>query len=215
MKNINPKIGRIKAIIFDVCGVLNIGTNKKRREDGIHETVAKKMKITLDQYFDTIDTIYVKSIEGSLSEKIVSKTLALKFNISKKKLNKIYNNAYKNHFKLNKELLKIAKDLKSQGYKIAILSDQWHLSKNTLMPKDKFNIFKNQIVSCDVGMRKPDEKIYKMALEKINVKPHEAIFIDDQVWNIIPANKMGIKTILFDSNKKLKEQFKNFGISLK
>lgn len=212
MKKRDISGGRVKAVIFDVCGVLNIGANKKKNEIGVHETVAKKMKITLDQYFDTIDTIYVKSIEGELTKSIVYKALALKFNISEKKLKKIYENAYKKHFKLNKGLLKIAKNLKKNGYKIAILSDQWHLSKDVLMPKKEFSIFKNKTVSCDVGMRKPNINIYKMALKKINIKPHEAIFIDDQVWNILPASKLGIKTILFDNNKKFKDQLKGFGV---
>jgi len=205
--------GRVRAIIFDVGGVLNIGANKKIKQTGVHESIAKKMKITIDEYFDTIDTIYLKSIEGELTRSSVEKQLALKFNISVKKLKKIYYDSYKKHFKLNKELLKIARKLKKEGYIISILSDQWHLSIEALIPKKEFEIFDKKIISYEVKMRKPNSEIYKLALKKIGVKANEAIFIDDQVWNILPANKLGIKTILFHSNKKLKNQLKDFGVS--
>lgn len=212
MKKSDISTTKVKAVIFDVCGVLNIGANKKKNERGVHETVARKLNLTMDQYFDIIDTIYVKSMEGELTKYIVEKTLAIKFNISEKKLKRIYKNAYKSHFKLNKELLKIAKNLKKKGYIISILSDQWHLSYDVLISKKYFDIFKSQTISCNVGFRKPDARIYKMALEKNKLKPHEAIFIDDQVWNILPANKLGIKTILYDNNKKLKNQLRDFGV---
>lgn len=201
----------VKAIIFDVGGVLALGKvpllkyKGKLHRLGVHEQVCKKLKISLDQYFDSIDTFYAKSIEGKLSRQKVINHLSKNLKISQKKLVKIYHKTYKKSFKQNKSLFKQAFELKNLGYKIAILSDQWHLSKESLMPKKLYKNFNKVIVSCDIKMRKPNPKIYKLILKKLKLKPNEAIFIDNQEWNIKPAKKLGMKTILFKNNKQLFE----------
>lgn len=209
----------IKAVIFDVGGVLQLGEKPRynAREihtSGIHERLAKKLGLTIDQYFDSIDSYYARSIEGLIDEKTLLSVISLNLNYPKNKLKKFFENSYKKIIQKNNELYKIAKKLKKKGYKIAILSDQWHLSKNSLIPEKDKKIFDEVIISCEVGLRKPNPEIYKLLLKKLGVKTKEAIFIDNQPWNIIPAHKLGLKTILFIDNKKTKEQLGKFGIKL-
>ena len=194
---------KIKAVIFDVGGVLQI--KKQNRDEGIkgvHKEVAEKFNISLDHYFDAVDDVYAKSIEGKLQEREVLKRLALNFKISQKKLIKVYKEVYTKNFNLNKELLDYAEKIKKQKIKIAILSDMWHLSKDTLIIKKFYKVFNPLIISCDVGMRKPNKEIYKLILRKLHTNPEETIFIDDREWNIKSAKEIGIKTILFEDNKK-------------
>ena len=105
-------------------------------------------------------------------------------------------------FNLNKELLDYAEKIEKQKIKIAILSDMWHLSKDTLIIKKFYKIFNPVIISCDVGMRKPNKEIYTLILRKLHTNPEETIFIDDREWNIKSAKEIGIKTILIEDNKK-------------
>lgn len=210
---------KMKAIIFDVGGVLQIGGKTRfHRKDmhtsGVHESLANKLKISLDQYFDAIDSYYARSIEGQIKPEMLLSVLSLNLNYPKEKLKKFYFNAYKKRYRKNKTLFQIAKQLKKDGYKIAILSDQWHLSKDALMPKKDFKIFDEIVVSCEVGLRKPNPKIYQMILDKLKIGPQEAIFIDNQPWNIFPAHKLGLNTILFCDNKQTKKQLREFGIKL-
>jgi len=203
--------GEIKAIIFDMNGVLELGkySEKKLRGHrllGVHNYISRKLKISIDQWFDAIDSTYAKSIEGTILEKKMLEIISKNVGITPKKLEKIVINAHKQHFKENKQLFKQAFRLKKQGYKIAILSDQWHLSKKALMPEKYIKKFDEVVVSCDVGVRKPNPKIYKMILKKLKLKPENCIFIDNQRWNLIPAKKLGMKTILFKNNKKLIEK---------
>lgn len=205
---------KIKAIIFDIGGVLSLGKqpisyyNGRAQNLGVHEFIAKKLKISLDQYFDSIDIYYVKSTTGEITEEQTINKIAKNFKITPKKLIKLYTTAYEKHFKVNKTLYKFAFKLKKKGYKIAILSDQWHLSKKShrLIDQKLMNRFDVVILSPDVKMRKPNPKIYKLTLKKLNLKPSETIFIDNQKWNTEPAKKLGMKTILFKDNKQL---FKN------
>lgn len=200
----------IKAVVFDIGGVLALGKNSAWDKhglvpSGVHIDIAKKLGISLDQYMDAIDTNYALAIEGKISEEKVLNIFSKNLKTSKAKLKELYMRAYKKHFKQNKELLKKASELKKLGYKISILSDQWYLSQEALMPKRLYKKFYPSIVSCEVGMRKPNQEIYEMAIKKLKLKPSEILFIDNQMWNIKPAKKLGIKTILFKSNKQLFE----------
>lgn len=205
----------IKAIIFDVGGVLALGesiiVNGKQR-NSVHLDVAKKLKISLDQWFDAIDTTYAKSIEGNLPEDKVSRIIAKNLKISVKKLEEIVKKAYKKNFNQNKKLFKKAFELKNKGYLIGVLSDQWYLSKESLMPSKLYKKFDKVVVSCDVGMRKPNPKIYKLILKQLKISPKQAFFIDNQEWNIKPAKKIGIKTILYKNNKQLFKELDKLGI---
>ena len=210
---------KVKAIIFDVGGVLQLGgktrlSKKDVHTSGVHQIIANKLKISIDQYFDSIDAYYAKSIEGQISKETLLSVLSLNLNYQKDKLQKLYHKTYKKKYKKNFVLYEIAKKLKKQGYKIAILSDQWHLSKEALMPDKDIKIFDVVVTSCDVGLRKPNIPIYQMVLDKLKLKPEETIFIDNQYWNIIPAHDLGMNTILYHDNKKTKEQLREFGIKV-
>ena len=58
--------------------------------------------------------------------------------------------------------------------------------------------FKYKIVSGDVHCRKPDRKIYEIALARADKTAEECIFIDDSIANINSAKEMGIHTVLFN-----------------
>ncbi len=207
----------IKALIFDVGGVLQLGgyskkIYRKHRTLGVHNYISRKVGVSLDQYFDSIDVTYAKSIEGTIPEKKVSRIFTKNLKIPEKKLKKLFNQAYKKNFKFNKQLFKQALKLKKHGYKIAILSDQWHLSKKALIPDKFFKKFDKIVVSCDVGIRKPNLQIYRLILKKIKIPAKDCIFIDNQEWNLKPAKKLGMKTILFQNNKQLFKQLSKLGI---
>ena len=211
----------IKAIIFDVGGVLQLPKNFVKliqdshlaavprhcghRNKGVHEYLSKKFNVSLDQWFDSIDTAYAKSIEGKISEKKAVEIISKNLKVSPQKFRNFAIKAYKKNFTLNKQLFKQALKLKDLGYKIAILSDQWYLSKLALMSKSLTKYFSPVVVSCDVGIRKPNLKIYKLIIKELKLSPQQILFIDNQKWNIVPAKKLGMKTILFKDNKQLFE----------
>jgi len=62
--------------------------------------------------------------------------------------------------------------------------------------------FDEVIISCEVGMVKPDPRIYLLMLDRLDAAPREAVFIDDRPKNIAGAAEVGLHTILF----KTKEQ---------
>jgi len=221
---------RVKAVVFDLGGVLAISKFPLRliedthlvgvpshcghRSIGVHEYLANKLKIVLDQWFDAIDTIYAKSIEGKVSEKKVLSIISKNLNISPKKLEKLIIKAYRANFIQNKELYNFTFKLRKNGYKTAILSDQWPPSKKALVLKKYTKKFNKVIVSCDVGMRKPNPKIYRLLLKKLNLPAKQVVYIDNQEWNLVPARKLHIHAILFKNNEQLFKELKKLGVAI-
>ncbi len=209
---------RIKYIIFDVGGVLQLSKTSVikikdgHRNSGVHEYISKKFKISTDQWFDSIDTPYVDTITGKIHEKKAISIMAKNVKVSTEYFKKVVIKGYKKGFKKNRKLYNIACKLKKRGYKIGILSDQWYLSKKALIPKKDMEKFNQVLISCDIGMRKPDLKTYRLLIKKCKCKPSEILFIDNQIWNIKPAKKLGMKTILFKDNKQVINKLKKLGI---
>jgi len=208
MKNKKRDKNEIKAILFDIGGVLALGNNSSWKNgklvpSGVHLEVSEKVKMPLDSYLEAIETNFALAIEGRISETEVVNVLSQKLKVSDRELRKIFVNAYKRNFKQNINLLKKAFELKKLGYKIGILSDQWYLSKQALIPNKIYKKFDELIISCEVGFRKPSPEIFKIALKKLKLKPKEVLFIDNQTWNLKAARKLGIKTLIFIDNKQI------------
>ena len=68
--------------------------------------------------------------------------------------------------------------------------------------------------SCFVGLRKPDEAIYRMALEITRRTPDECIFIDDREINLECPRELGIKTILFKDAAQLRAELVGAGVTV-
>jgi epoxide hydrolase-like predicted phosphatase len=209
MKKEVNKSKKIKALIFDMNGVLVLGIELKRGSrlsNSFHQRIARKIGISIDTWFDAIDAVYADSIEGKISEKRVLNTISKNLDLKPERLERLILKNYKNLFKRNNELHKYAFRMKKKGYRIAILSDQWHLSKKALLKENDVKRFDVSIISCDVGIRKPNPRIYRLTLRKLGVKPSEAVFIDNRDWNTKAAEKLGIKTVLFKNNSQFKKE---------
>lgn len=200
-----------EAVIFDIGAVLSLPDKKKK---GFHDSITKLLKISLDQWIDSIDTAYADSITGKISEKKAVQKIASNLQISEKKLKNLVVKAYKDNYKQNTELYNFAFKLKKQGYKIAILSDQWWISKRALAPKKLMDKFDEVVMSCDVGMRKPNKEIFEFTLKKLKLQPEKCLFIDNQKWNTDAAKKFGIDSILYKNNKQLFKHLTKYKILL-
>ena len=84
-------------------------------------------------------------------------------------------------------------------YQFVLLStdvSEWSKYITKFYGLDKY--FKHKIVSGDVHCRKPDPRIYNITLKEIQVETNECLFIDDNISNILAAQKIGIDSILFN-----------------
>jgi putative hydrolase of the HAD superfamily len=104
--------------------------------------------------------------------------------------------------RLNEELLDFARRLQPH-YKMAILSNAWDNAREVFT--DLFGldeVFETMIISAEVGLAKPDPRIYHLALERIDVKPGEAVFLDDMRENVEAARHVGLRAVLYQNNRQ-------------
>lgn len=74
---------------------------------------------------------------------------------------------------------------------------------------DIFDLF---VSSCFVGLRKPDERIYRLALDLTQHTADECCFIDDRLVNIEAATKVGMKTVLMKDPQQLRRDLEALGV---
>ncbi len=67
-------------------------------------------------------------------------------------------------------------------------------------------------VSCQVGLRKPDPKLYEHVLRTLDAAPEDCLFVDDRQKNLDPAAALGMRTHLFQGADPLREALVAEGI---
>lgn len=99
------------------------------------------------------------------------------------------------------DFVKIAYEFKKM-YSMALLSNdvkEWSAYLREKFDLNKF--FDMIIISGEVGYRKPDKIIFDILLTRINSRPNNCIFVDDNLNNLQTASELGILTIRFVRKK--------------
>jgi putative hydrolase of the HAD superfamily len=89
--------------------------------------------------------------------------------------------------------------LLKQSYSLAVVSDaQSVYGVPELHAAGLAEYFDPIIISGDYGFRKPDPRLFQVALDRLGVLPEEAIFVgNDRFRDVLGAQQVGMKTILF------------------
>jgi 2-haloacid dehalogenase len=111
------------------------------------------------------------------------------------------------------DVFKALKD--SQLYRIIALTNWSHESFPIALERyDFLGWFDGIVVSGDEKTRKPFLPIYKTLLERYDVEPTSAVFIDDSFPNIEAARSLGIHGIHFESAAQLAADLKGLGVEI-
>jgi putative hydrolase of the HAD superfamily len=96
------------------------------------------------------------------------------------------------------EVVHKVRELRAAGYRTAILTNnirEWGAIWKSSIPMD---LFEEVIDSCEVGVRKPDPAIFRLACERLGVAPEAAVFLDDVARNVVAAREVGLHGIVVD-----------------
>lgn len=97
-----------------------------------------------------------------------------------------------------------------QEYKLGIIANQLPGLEERLKDFGILDYFSAIFSSAEFGLAKPDPAIFKLALQKTNCLPHQAIMIGDRLDNdIVPAKRIGMKTIWIKQGFSRLAQVKN------
>ncbi len=96
------------------------------------------------------------------------------------------------------EVWELAESFRINGGRTAFLSNGVAEAMATIRaarPLERW--FDVVVVSCEVGVAKPDPTIFQMCLSRLGVKASQALFVDDRIENIHGAARLGIQTFHF------------------
>jgi putative hydrolase of the HAD superfamily len=197
----------IRTLFWDVGGVLltNAWDHEERERavenfqlqkadfEARHKEVVpafEEGKVTLDQYLDR--TVFYQLRKFSKDD-----FKSYMFSLSKPKA----------------EVLEFARTLSGKYLMATINNESREMNEYRIKQFGLAQFLDLFVSSCYVGRRKPDEKIYRLALDLIQKTPDECCFIDDRTVNIEGAAKVGMRTVLMRDTAQLKKDLQGLGIS--
>lgn len=181
----------IKAIIFDCFGVI-VGqgfANTYRAAGGDPQ-----------QDRDFINAMLGRNNLGLISDEEFRSSMAAKLGISLAD----WHQAVVTAEQPNAELLQYIKELRA-NYKTAILSNANVGSLSRRIGTYWLQAcFDTVVVSAEVGILKPDPRIYRLTAERLEVKPEECVFVDDIELLAAAARAVGMQTIVYKNFAQLR-----------
>lgn len=102
------------------------------------------------------------------------------------------------------EMQELVREVKAHGLRTVVFSNILAPSADQIRGQGGYQDFDAEVLSCEVGFKKPDPAIYEKALEAAQCLPEECIFIDDKAHNLLPAQNLGMNTILASSTEQIK-----------
>ena len=190
---------RIQAIIFDFGSVLvQMGDDAPRR------ALAEQLGVPLKELYRLIfdSETATRAMVGELTIEQHWQVVGGVLGVPPDKLP-----AVKAQFwaadQVNHELLDYIRTLRPR-YKVGLLSNAWNDLRQVMRESFGFDgLFDDLVISAEVGLAKPDPRIFHLAVQRLGVQPSEAIFVDDVLANVEAARGIGLQAIHYRNNPQL------------
>lgn len=183
----------LKAIIFDFGGVFS---DKANLEKFIQNTIVK-FKIDPEEVNKVYSVIWAEAQLGKIDSNIFWEKLGELVGMDSLEFKKYF---IENTTLIERNLYEFVKYHLKGKYKLVILSNQIESWLETVLEENNFReVFDFVITSYNTGLAKPDLAIYQKTLEILDLKAEECLFVDDLPKNLVPAQKLGMQTILFEN----------------
>ena len=209
----------VKAIIFDAYGTLfDVNSAAEKCKDKIGdkwEGFANFWRTTQLEY------TWLRSLMKRHKDFWQVTEDSLEKSMNAFKIDKLMKNELLNLYKvLNTfpEVKDVLNKLKEKNYKLAILSNGTPALLNELVKSNNLdNIFDDIFSIEEVGIYKPDAKVYDMPIKKYKIQKEEVVFLSANTWDISGGGNYGYSSIWVNRNNSIfdnldykpKEEVKN------
>ncbi len=109
-----------------------------------------------------------------------------------------FTETYFAHLQPNTVLIDRLADVRDAGVRLAMLTNnvkEWRPYWTAMLPVDE--LFEIVVDSADVGMRKPDARIYELTCERLGLPPSACAFVDDFEHNCVAAREVGLHPVWY------------------
>ena len=198
----------MESVIFDWGGVLIDDP-----APGLVRYCAEALGVSNEDYTGAHDKLAEGFQKGLVSEKGFWAKVCGELGIPEPQVRSLWGEAFRRVYAPREDVFSLASALQRSGYRTALLS-------NTEVPAMEYFIelgyemFDVVVFSCAEGTRKPERRIYELTLERLGSQPGRAVFVDDRADYIEGARQAGLKTILFESVKQVKDELAVLSVRL-
>ena len=204
----------IKAIIFDAYGTLfdvNSAAEKCKNKIGNKwEAFANFWRTTQLEYTWIRSLMKRHKNFWQITEDSLDKSMKT-YNVDPLMKNELLN-LYK-VLSPFEEVPQILKELKAKKFKLAILSNGTPSLLNELVKSNKLDDLFDDIFSIEeVGIYKPDSKVYNLPIKKYKIKRNEVAFLSANTWDVSGGGNYGYQSIWVNRNNNV---FDNLDYKLK
>ena len=195
----------IKAIIFDAYGTLfDVNSAAEKCKDKIGakwEGFSNYWRTTQLEYTWLRSLMNRHKDFWQITEDSLDKSMKA-FNIDPSMRNELLN-LYK-ILSPFKEVPEVLKALKEKNYKLAILSNGTPTLLNELVKSNNLEKIFDDLFSIEqVGIYKPNSKVYDMPIKKYQIQKNEVVFLSANTWDVSGAGNYGYNSIWVNRNKNI------------
>ena len=181
----------IRNIIFDLGNVI-INYNQEQIINNFTKK-EEEIKYIYDEIFHAPEweLMDLGNITNDEAIEVINKRNEFKY----QKLTDNFLHEWYKEQEINRDIVEIAKKLKRNGYKLFVLSNMANLTYEYFKNDEFFSLCTGIIISAHEHLIKPDEKVFRLLLDKYKLNAEECLFIDDDPseQNYKTANKIGIQ----------------------
>ncbi len=114
------------------------------------------------------------------------------------------------------DMIQLIRDVKRRyGLKVASINNEGReLMTYRLQTFDLGSVFDFFIASCYVHFRKPDADIFRVALDVAQVRPDQALYIEDRPLFVQVARGLGMKAVEHDNYESTKAMLAGYGLTM-
>ena len=195
----------IKAIIFDAYGTLfDVNSAAEKCKDKIGdkwEGFANYWRTTQLEYTWLRSLMNRHKDFWQITEDSLDKSMKA-FKIDPSMRNELLN-LYK-ILPTFPEVKEVLQNLKKKDYKLAILSNGTPTLLNELVTSNNLdNIFDDIFSIEEVGIYKPDSKVYNLPIKKYQIKKDEVAFLSANTWDVSGGGNYGYSSIWVNRNNNI------------
>ena len=195
----------IKAIIFDAYGTLfDVNSAAEKCKDKIGdkwEAFANYWRTTQLEYTWLRSLMKRHKDFWQVTEDSLDKSMKV-FNIDNSMRNELLD-LYK-ILSPYSEVPEVLKSLKEKNYKLSILSNGTPSLLNELVKSNNLeNLFDDVFSIEEVGIYKPDSKVYDLPIKKYKIKNNEVAFLSANTWDVSGGGNYGFNSIWVNRNNSI------------
>lgn len=194
----SPDLQKIKAVVFDIGGVL-----ERNPQTGWQEKWEKELQLEAGELNSRCNYIWRAGSTGTFSLNEVYRHLVEALGLSDSQLRQFMEDIWAEYIgELNPDMAEYFRSLHA-SFQTGIISNSFVGAREKEQARFKIEEYADIIIySHEVGLLKPNPAIYLLCCRRLGVAPEEVVFLDDKPENVTAAEATGMHAILFENSKQ-------------